>query len=68
MKNGKEKYQALTKGEMDIMNKLWSLGREASTKELLEICDEPKPAYTTIATFLKILSVKGFVSETKYKV
>lgn len=67
MKNGKDKYQVLTKGEMDIMNKLWSLDKEASTKDLLENFDEPKPAYTTVATFLKILSAKGFVTETKYK-
>lgn len=65
MKNSGNAYQVLTKGEMDVMKRLWSIGREVSIKELLESCDEPKPAYTTLATFLKILSAKHFVSEQK---
>lgn len=66
MKRSNETYQVLTKGEMDIMKMLWQCEGEASVKEILEKCDEPKPAYTTIATFLKILSAKGFVSEQRH--
>lgn len=66
MKRSNDTYQVLTKGEMDIMKMLWQCEDEASVKEILEKCDEPKPAYTTIATFLKILSAKGFVSEQRH--
>lgn len=67
MKRSNDTYQVLTKGEMDIMKMLWQCDDEASVKEILEKYDEPKPAYTTIATFLKILSAKGFVTEQHYK-
>lgn len=48
------------------MNCLWSLpGQCGYTGELLELYEEPKPAYTTVATFLKILTSKGFVKSKK---
>jgi len=65
MRKNKEQ-QTLTKGEMEIMNRLWDFGEEATIKDILEKCDEPKPAYTTIATFLKILTAKGFISQEKH--
>ncbi len=65
MKDKSTKYQTLTKGEMDVMKRLWTLGEAATVKELLETCDEPKPAYTTMATFMKILTAKGYVSEER---
>lgn len=58
--------QTLTKGEMEVMNHLWAIGREATIKEILEHTDEPKPAYTTVATFLKILTAKGFITQEKH--
>lgn len=65
MKKNNEQ-QTLTKGEMEIMNRLWAIGKEATIKEILEKCDEPKPAYTTVATFLKILTAKGFITQEKH--
>ncbi len=59
------KEKTLTKGEMLVMNALWSIGRGASVYDILERYDEPRPAYTTIATFLKILMQKGFVEAKK---
>ena len=59
------KEKTLTKGEMLVMNVLWSIGRGASVNDILEQYDEPRPAYTTIATFLKILMQKGFVEAKK---
>lgn len=47
------------------MNILWNLGRAACVNDILEQYPEPKPAYTTIATFLKILTQKGFVEHKK---
>ena len=55
------KQQTLTKGEMQVMNILWSMGKGACVNDILSQYPEPKPAYTTIATFLKILEQKGFV-------
>ena len=51
----------LTKAEEQIMQVLWKKGK-GIVRELIEELPEPKPAYNTIATFLKILEKKGFVS------
>ena len=55
------KQQTLTKCEMQVMNILWDMQRGACVNDILAQYPEPKPAYTTIATFLKILTQKGFV-------
>lgn len=34
-------------------------------KDIVEAIPDPKPAYNTVGTFLKILESKGFVSRTK---
>jgi len=54
-----DKTRTLTKGEEDIMKILWMLGK-GTVNDILEHCDEPKPKYTTVATFLKLLEDKGF--------
>lgn len=59
------KQQTLTKGEMQVMNVLWELQKGACVNDILAHYPEPKPAYTTIATFLKILTQKGFVEHKK---
>jgi predicted transcriptional regulator len=61
------KQKTLTKSEMQVMNILWDLQRGACVNDILERCPEPKPAYATIATFLKILTEKGFVEHKKGK-
>ncbi|MCQ2197710.1 MAG: BlaI/MecI/CopY family transcriptional regulator [Bacteroidaceae bacterium] len=53
--------RTLTKSEFQLMTALWDIGHAACGKELLERYPEPKPTYTTIATYLKILYEKGFV-------
>ncbi len=50
----------LTKAEEPLMRVLWQL-QKAVIKELPEKMPEPKPAYNTIATVLKVLKGKGFV-------
>ncbi|MBO6031324.1 MAG: BlaI/MecI/CopY family transcriptional regulator [Prevotella sp.] len=59
------KQQTLTKSEMQVMNILWSLDRGACVNDILAQYPDPKPAYTTIATFLKILTQKGFIEYKK---
>lgn len=54
-----ERTKSLTKGEEDVMKILWMLGK-GTVNDILEHCAEPKPKYTTVATFLKLLEDKGF--------
>lgn len=55
-----EKKLQLTRGEEEIMQILWRL-ETATVSEIIRQTEEPHPAYTTVATFLKILENKGFV-------
>lgn len=67
MKRNNEERQ-LTRAEMEIMNVLWSTmspEEGLTTHQIIKQYPEPKPAYSTIATFLKILVNKGFVGSRK---
>ena len=64
MKQNNEERQ-LTKADMEIMNVLWERGKGMTTHEIIDEYPEPKPAYSTIATFLKILTNKGFIQPRK---
>ena len=56
----------LTQAETQVMQDLWSLPEDgALSSEIMDRMPEPKPAPTTLLTFLKILKDKGFVSSTK---
>lgn len=56
----------LTRGETQIMNILWSLPKaQGYSSEIMAAHREPKPALTTLLTFLKILTDKGYVRATK---
>ena len=57
--------KTLTKGEMQVMNIQWDMKRGACIAEIQKQYPEPHPAYTTIATFLKIMEQKGFVEKRK---
>ena len=50
----------LTKAEEQIMQVLWNL-EEASVKEVIALLPEPKPAYNTVSTIVRILETKEFV-------
>ena len=50
----------LTKAEEEIMQVLWDV-QSAFVKEIIELLPEPKPAYSTTSTFVRILQEKGFV-------
>ena len=53
--------KTLTKSEEQLMQVLWRL-KEGFLKDILEHFPEPKPHSNTVATILKILIEKGFVS------
>ena len=65
--NKNKDNQTLTRVEMEIMNHLWEMKKPTSVRELLETYDDPKPAYTTIGTYMKILTQKGFVKPEKHE-
>ena len=47
------------------MQVLWKIGK-GFVKDVLEHFEEPKPAYNTISTIIRILQDKGFVSHRAY--
>ena len=51
----KKKGQTLTQTEFLLMTILWDIGHAACAWDILERWEEPKPAYTTVATYLKVL-------------
>lgn len=55
----------LTKAEEQIMQLLWKL-EKAFVKDLLEKMPEPKPAYNTVSTIVRILEKKGFIGHNAY--
>lgn len=55
----------LTKAEEEIMQKLWTLGK-AFVKDIIEELPEPKPAYNTVSTIIRILESKGFVAHESF--
>ena len=54
----------LTKAEEDVMQVLWDLG-ESNVASVIDKLPEPKPAYNTISTIIRILENKGFVDYRK---
>ncbi|MCP9198773.1 BlaI/MecI/CopY family transcriptional regulator [Gramella sp. GC03-9] len=54
----------LTKAEEEIMQILWQL-KEANVADIIQEMPEPKPAYNTVSTIVRILENKGFVDHRK---
>lgn len=61
----KKKTYTLTKSELQVMNILWAVGKSLDVHGVIDRYDDPKPAYTTVATFLRILFNKKFVEYKK---
>jgi predicted transcriptional regulator len=55
----------LTRAEEEIMQILWEIER-GFVKDILSAMTEPKPAYNTVSTIVRILERKGFVSHKSY--
>lgn len=55
----------LTKAEEEIMQILWKL-EKGFVKDIIEQIPEPKPAYNTVSTIVRILERKGFVGYTAF--
>ena len=63
----KKNESTLTRNEFQVMSILWDIGHSACTWDILDRWPEPKPAYTTIATYLKVLYEKGYLDFHKDK-
>ena len=55
----------LTRAESEVMMLLWNL-KLAFVKDIVDKMPEPKPAYNTVSTIIRILETKGFVGHTAY--
>jgi BlaI family penicillinase repressor len=55
----------LTRAEEEIMQVLWGLGK-GFVKDVIEKLPEPKPAYNTVSTILRILEKKKVVGHKAY--
>lgn len=55
----------LTKAEDQVMQILWKIGKGV-VKDIMEEMPEPKPAYNTVSTIVRILETKGFVDHKAY--
>jgi predicted transcriptional regulator len=63
----RKKENTLTRMEFQIMSALWDINRSACAWDILDRFEDPKPAYTTIATYMKVLREKGYVDYFKNK-
>ena len=55
----------LTRAEEQVMQVVWAMGK-GFVNEILEHFPEPKPAYNTVSTIVRILERKGFVGHTAF--
>ena len=55
----------LTKAEDQVMQILWKL-KNAFVNDIIDQVPEPKPAYNTVSTIVRILEKKGFVAYNAY--
>lgn len=61
----KEGRQELTRAELEIMQVIWKKGK-VLIHDILQEMPEPRPAYNTVSTIVRILESKGFVSHKAY--
>ena len=60
-----EAQQELTKAELELMQVIWDK-EKVLVHDILGVLPEPKPAYNTVSTIVRILEQKGFVGHKAY--
>ena len=55
----------ITKAQEEVLKALWEIS-DGAVSDVLEILPEPKPAYNTVATVIKVLEKKAYVSHKTY--
>lgn len=63
--NRENEERLLTRMEMEIMNILWDHEGAMSTHQIIDGFPAEKPTYSTVATFMRIMTQKGFVDYSK---
>jgi predicted transcriptional regulator len=61
----KKKEIYLTRAEEEIMQILWKIERGV-VKDIIEHFPDPKPAYNTVSTIIRILENKGFIDHKAF--
>ena len=59
------RMRELTKAEEQVMQAIWSIG-QGFANEIMAAYPEPKPAYNTVLSIIKILEKKGFVKHETF--
>ncbi len=57
--------KTLTKAEEQLMQYLWEI-ESGFLKDIVEKFAEPRPAYTTVSTVIRVLTKKGFIGFRTY--
>ena len=57
--------EKLTAKEEEILGYFWEKG-PMFVKDIVEMCDEPKPHFNTISTIVRALEEKGYVGHTQH--
>ena len=65
VKNSNDLPLQLTRAEEEVMQILWEI-EKGMVHDLLEKFPDPKPAYNTVSTIIRILEQKGFVGHKAY--
>jgi predicted transcriptional regulator len=60
-----KELKELTRAEDQVMQILWKL-EKGFVKDIIELMPEPRPAYNTVSTIIRILETKGFVDHKAY--
>lgn len=55
----------ITKAQEEILKALWEIN-EGAVSDVLDVLPEPKPAYNTVATVIKVLEKKGYLAHKTY--
>ncbi len=55
----------ITKAQEEILKALWEIS-DGAVSDVLDVLPDPKPAYNTVATVIKVLEKKGYVSHKTY--
>ena len=55
----------LTRSEEQVMQAIWAVG-QGFANEIVAAIEEPRPAYNTILTIVRILEKKGFVAHETF--
>jgi BlaI family transcriptional regulator, penicillinase repressor len=60
-----KELKELTRAEDQVMQILWVL-EKGFVKDIIEHMPDPKPAYNTVSTIVRILETKGFIGHKAY--